>query len=219
MIPSRRPLLALLALAIAAVHAQLSGKIGISCEPEETFECMAGGLFNRGGLFKGTYMCREQSSWLIFKRNITRCLPTLAGGVLGEEGDRCGCCDGDCPSPCTCFCDNQEEPHVLLYKKLLFGYEYQCVSQGKASRWVADPRGSNYTCVPDDACPTIAPTFSPTAEPTALPWYAEYTTAPVWNYSLQEVEREASTPTFAPDGRRLRGDSINDLPEPEYLVV
>lgn len=143
-------------------------KVGIVCPASESFECKAGGMFNAGGFFKGTYMCREQSWWVFFKRNITRCVPTIGNGIIGEQGDQCGCCDGECPEPCGCYCSNDPVPDVLLYQHNLFGKEKVCVSQGKASRWIADERGAEYTCVPESECPTMAPTAAPVMMPVSV---------------------------------------------------
>jgi hypothetical protein len=144
------------------------GKVGLQCEREtiDNVECMAGGVFNVGGVFSGTYMCREKRSWLFFKRNETVCVPTLANGVIGEIGDQCGCCGGECPKTCTCVCSHDKNYQVLLYKDELFGRKStHCVSQGKASRWVGNGEYTGYSCVPDDECPTMEPTQSPTREP------------------------------------------------------
>lgn len=153
-------------------------KVGITCAgavdedgkslPDE--HCLAGGVFNQpeGKVFSGTYMCREESFLIFWSRNRTKCVPTIANAVIGEAGDTCGCCGGECPRMCTCLCSGEErkEDHVLVQKPDgLFGgkVEYECISPGKASRKIAD-EGEDYTCVPDDECPeiTAAPTDSPT---------------------------------------------------------
>ena len=144
----------------------MADKVGLNCNAEEQpeLECMAGGIYNLGGMFSGTYMCREKRNWFFFKRNETVCVPTIASGIIGEIGDQCGCCDGVCPPKCTCACNNDENYHVLLYKDELIGKSTHCVSQGKASRWVGNGEVSGYSCVPDDECPTLVPTASPTFE-------------------------------------------------------
>jgi hypothetical protein len=158
--------LVLILATVAVTRSQLQDiyedKVGIICPDRQSIECKAGGIFNSDVFFKGTYMCREQSSWIFLKRNVTRCVPTIAGAVIAEKGDRCGCCGGECPVPCGCYCSNDPKPDVLLYRATLFGKEKVCVSQGKASRWIADERGSEYSCVPESECPTMAPTEAPT---------------------------------------------------------
>jgi hypothetical protein len=154
-------ILANAALTVSSQEANV-WKVGMFCPPWRSTECMAGGLFNTNTpLFTGTYVCREERWWVFFKKNITRCAPTLAGAVVGELGDQCGCCGDECPKPCGCYCSNDPEPDVLLYKHNLFGKEKVCVSQGKASRWTADESGAEYSCVPESECPTIAPTSAP----------------------------------------------------------
>jgi hypothetical protein len=157
-------IVAILILANAAWTVS-SEKVGMFCPPRLSTECKAGGLFNSGSaIFTGTYVCREESSWVFFRKNITRCAPTLAGAVVAEIGDQCGCCGGECPEPCACYCSNDKVPDVLLYKHTLFGKEKVCISQGKASRWTADESGTEYSCVPEAECPTMAPTSAPVDE-------------------------------------------------------
>ena len=117
-----------------------------------------------GGMFSGTYMCREKRRLFFFRRNETVCVPTYVNGVIGETGDECGCCDGECPPKCTCRCNNDERYHVLVYKDELIGKSTECMSQGRASRKVGNGAISGYSCVPDAECPTMSPTASPTIE-------------------------------------------------------
>ena len=163
--------------ATSLAEASLFNKVAITCAgavdedgsalPNE--HCLAGGVFNKPeeAMLGGTYMCREESVWFFWSRNRTKCVPTITNAVIGEEGDVCGCCGGDCPRMCTCLCSGEEnkEDHVLVQKpKGLFGgrTEYECISPGRASRKIAD-EGEDYTCVPDDECPeiTAAPTEAP----------------------------------------------------------
>lgn len=171
--------LAVLALACLLLPTEaILNKVGVTCAgavdedgselPNES--CLAGGAFNNpeGKVFKGTYMCREESFWFFWSRNRTKCVPTIANAVIGEVGDTCGCCGGDCPAMCTCLCSGEEDTadHVLVQKPAgLLGndVEFECISPGKASRRIAD-EGEDYTCVPDDECPAI--TAPPTEAPT-----------------------------------------------------
>ena len=168
----------LVCLLVGTTEAGLLNKVGTTCAnavDEDTgaaladVPCLAGGVFNGDKVFKGTYMCREESYWLFWSRNRTKCVPTIANAVIGELGDTCGCCGGDCPAMCTCLCSPEEgeEDHVMVQKPVgLLGnnVEYECISPGKASRWIADEGGDDYSCVPDDECPAI--TFAPTEAPT-----------------------------------------------------
>jgi len=134
---------------------------------QENIGCMAGGVFNAGGMFTGTYMCREESHWIFWKRNRTKCVPTVTNAVIAEPEDRCGCCGGQCPKACTCVCD-AEKGHVLVrHQTGLFAENNEdiCISRGKASRYIADETRL-MECVSDEECPAI--TAAPTAAPAAF---------------------------------------------------
>ena len=136
--------------------------INLDC-PESIVEsspCGAGGPFNGGdGALTGTFVCRQRRtslrSFFISDRETT-CAPTVLGQVIGFEGDECGCCNGACPDPCACVCDEAEDKVLVKKERTLFGDAYECVSRGKASRWVGDGTG-NWQCVPDSECPAIEP--------------------------------------------------------------
>jgi hypothetical protein len=187
---SKHFLLVIISLVATSSHLSLvsagllSDKVGLNCDTEEhpAWKCMAGGVFNAydGALFSGTYMCRGRRRFFGLGKvthNQTVCVPTFTNAVVGEDGDTCGCCEGDCPQVCSCGCSYDSDDVLLYRKRTLRRTEVECVSPGKASRYTA-MWPDEYSCVPDDECPTLPPTKQPSEAPKVAPVNQEVT----WEY-------------------------------------
>jgi len=145
-----------LAVISTKAYAQLIELVNIPCEDKtkESSKCGAGGAFNGDGAFSGTMVCRNTWTTFFTSEKKSVCTPTVLGQVIGYEEDTCGCCNGECPPPCTCACDASQDKVLVGRKRTLFGDAYECMSRGKASRSVGDGT-NNYFCVPDEDCPAL----------------------------------------------------------------
>lgn len=151
-----------LAVAVLTNTGRAIELVNVPCDVDikENAKCGAGGVFNGDGALSGTFVCRNTLSGLLFPSNPESvCVPTVLNQVIGLGTDTCGCCNGECPEPCGCVCD--EEGSVLVRKKRnLWGSGVECVSRSRASRKVGDG-SNNYECVEQSACPPLPPPESP----------------------------------------------------------
>jgi hypothetical protein len=126
------------------------GLVELSCEvadePEPACALRDGDL--------GTWVCRNVTKPDTEEFNV---FSTCANTTRALPSDTCGCCDGICPTACTCECTLDEAdgggPGFLLTVSKKFGEpEQKCFAPEKAISLVAKPR-DRFQCVADAACP------------------------------------------------------------------